>query len=686
MVEDLHWLDDESHALLDRVAELISGSRILLLVSYRPEYAHRWGDKAWCSRLRLESLGEDSAEEMLTAILGDTKALVPLKELIITTTGGVPFFMEETVQALFDEGALKRQNGIAMLIRPLGSLIIPPTVQAILAARIDRLQNDEKNLLQTLAILGREFVLSLARAVAGRSEEELERQLAKLEQGEFVYEQPSIVDVEYTFKHALTQEVAYNSVLLERRKQLHEHVGHAIESIYTASLDDHLAELAHHFSRSGNQVKAVEYLHLAGSQAMARGALPQAIGEFERALALLKAFPSGAERDTLQLQTLGPLGMAYIAVRGYAAPEVGPVFIRARQLSERIGQPPQVFAVFWGNFVWHAARGDGFSMDLAREGIGLAERFDDPGIWMEALFLLGATLFYRGDFVGAIAQFEKALSRYDDRERTRLWASRLGQDAGIGHRCHLVLALWYLGYPEQALRASREMRKLAHSIGHPFSLAYAQHHTSWLYHQLRLSAETKAASDEGIQTAAEQGFAMFHATESIFKAAGVLLDGRLGEALPLLTRALEAYRATGAGVWLPYFLSILGDAYIQAGRPDDAREALDEGLAIAERSNEFCQKAELLRLNGELALLTGSHQEGAAEDCFRQAIRTARLQCSKAWELRATTSLARLCKRQGRHNEAHRSLSEICDWFTEGFDTPDLKSAKALLDELDAHI
>jgi tetratricopeptide (TPR) repeat protein len=250
-------------------------------------------------------------------------------------------------------------------------------------------------------------------------------------------------------------------------------------------------------------------------QAMARGALPQAIRDFERALALLKAFPSGAERDVLELQTLGPLGMAYIAVRGYAAPEVGPVFVRARQLSERIGQPPQLFAVFWGNFVWHAARGDGFSMDLAREAIGLAERFEDPGIWMEALFLLGATLFYRGDFFGAIAQFEKALSRYDDRERTRLWASRIGQDAGIGHRCHLVLALWYLGYPEQALRASQEMRKLAHLIGHPFSLAYAQHHTSWLYHQLRLPAETKAASEEGIQTATQQGFAMFHATETL---------------------------------------------------------------------------------------------------------------------------------------------------------------------------
>ena len=275
IIEDLHWLDDESQALLDRLADMLSGSRMLLLVNYRPEYAHRWGDKAWCSRLRLESLGEDSADEMLSALLGDNPALAPLKELIVTTTGGVPFFMEETVQALFDEGALARQDGTVTLVRPLGSLRIPPTVQAILAARIDRLHNDEKNLLQTLAILGREFVLSLARAVAGKSEDELERLIARLQLGDFVYEQPSIIDVEYIFKHALTQEVAYNSVLLERRKRLHEHVGHAIETIYTASLDDHLAELAHHFSRSSNHVKAVEYLHLAGTQAMARGLCPR---------------------------------------------------------------------------------------------------------------------------------------------------------------------------------------------------------------------------------------------------------------------------------------------------------------------------------------------------------------------------------------------------------------------------
>ena len=498
MVEDLHWLDDESQALLDRVADLIGNSRMLLLVNYRPEYAHRWGDKPCCSRVRLDSLAGGTADEMLSAILGDDEDLLPLKKLIIETTGGVPFFMEETVQALFEEGTLKRHDGAIRLIRPLGSLKIPPTVQAILAARIDRLHNDEKNLLQTLAILGREFVLSLARAVAAKSEDELERLIVRLQLGEFVYEQPSITDVEYIFKHALTQEVAYNSVLLERRKQLHEHVGHAIEAIYTASLDDHVAELAHHFSRSGNQTKAVEYLHLAGTQAMSRGALPQAIRDFESALELLRTFPSGAERDAMELQLLTPLGTAYIAARGYAAPEVGPVFVRARELCERIGQAPQLFAVVWGNFAWHVVRGEmGLSMDLAREAMALAERFDDPGIWMEALFLLGVTLFYRGDFVGAVSQYEKALSRYDDRERTRLWASRVGEDAGITHRCYLALALWHLGYPEQALRASRETRGLARSIGHPFSLAYAQHHTSWLYHQLRLPAETKATSEEG---------------------------------------------------------------------------------------------------------------------------------------------------------------------------------------------
>ena len=521
IVEDLHWLDDESQALLDLLVEQMADARLLLLVNFRPEYQLRWGDKSYAQSLRLDALGQDNADEMLSAMLGESDSLLPLKQLIIETTGGTPFFMEETVQALFDEGALKRSEGSVVLLKPLAALRIPPTVQTILAARIDRLRNDEKTLLQTLAVLGRQFVLSLARGVAGHSEEELERLLANLQLGEFVYEQPSISDVEYIFKHALTQEVAYNSILQERRKQLHEDAGRAIELLHPSSLDDHLADLAHHYSRSANQAKAVEYLRLAGVQAMARGALHQAVQNLESALALLKAFPESPSRDQLELQILSPLGTAYIAVRGYAAPQVGPTFQRARQLCERIGGPQEQFAVVWGNFAWRIVRGEmDLSLELASEAIDHAKKLDDPGAWMEALFLMGVTLYYRGDFAGARQQYETALARYDDdHERTRMWAVRVGEHAGVTHRCYLALTLWQLGYAEEALKVNREMLELARSIDHPFSLAYALHHTSWLYQYLRQPKEAAAVCNEQIASPPTRGFRCFMRRDSFTRLA-----------------------------------------------------------------------------------------------------------------------------------------------------------------------
>lgn len=682
IVEDLHWLDDESQALLELLATSIGSARILLLVNYRPEYSLRWGNKSYCRRLRLEPLGYNSASEMVNEMLGASEELEPLRQLIIETTGGTPFFMEESVQSLLDEGTIKRVNGSMKLIRPLVSLRIPPTVQAILAARIDRLHNDEKNLLQTLAVLGREFVLSLARAVAGRSEDELERLITKLQLGEFVYEQPSISDVEYIFKHALTQEVAYNSMLVERRKQLHESVGRAIELLYAASLEDHVADLAHHFSRSGNRAKAIEYLRLAGVQAMSRGALSQAVQNLESALRLLQDVPPGPSRDQSELQVLNPLGTAYIAARGYAAPEVGPVFQRAREICATIGEPQQQFAMVFGNFAWRIVRGEmDRSLVLAKEAISLAEVFGDPGMWMEALFLLGVTLFYRGDFAGARAQYEKALSQYDDRDRNRLWAARVGEDAGVTHRCYLALSLWHLGYSEHALRMNREARELARSMEHPFSLAYAQHHTSWLYQLMRLPTETLLFSDEQMHTSAEHGFPLFQATGAIYNAAGQLLQGKVDNAPTALEGGLDAYRATGAGLALPYYLGLLGDALMQKDNGRDARSVLDDALAIAETSNDRCHEAELHRLKGELARSRGDRPE-IAEQRFLHAIDTARKQQSKAWELRAAMSLARLYQGLGRRYDASEALRRAYDCFTEGFATPDLSEAKILLHEL----
>ena len=319
--EDLHWIDEETQALLNLLADSIGTAKLLLLVNYRPEYSHQWNSKTYYTQLRLDPLGKESAEEMLTALLGSSATgplpdqgeggeregarqvrvseggIADLKRLIIERTGGNPFFMEETVQVLLDEGALVREGAAVKLTKALGELKIPPTVQAILAARIDRLPAGEKDLLQTLAVIGREFPVSLVRAVAGNSADELGRMLDGLQLGEFIYEQPAVGDVEYTFKHALTQEVAYSSILSDRRKRLHERTGAAIETLYAASLDDHASELAHHYSRSGNAEKAAEYLHRAGLQAFARSAHQEALGQLTAAIEFLGRLPEGLRRD-----------------------------------------------------------------------------------------------------------------------------------------------------------------------------------------------------------------------------------------------------------------------------------------------------------------------------------------------------------------------------------------------------
>jgi predicted ATPase len=246
--EDLHWIDEETQSLLNLLADSIGTARILLLVNYRPEYSHQWNSKTYYTQLRLDPLGKESAAEMLQSLLGDSAELGPLKRLIIEKTEGNPFFMEETVLGLLDEGALKR-NGAVKLTRSLNQLKIPPTVQAILAARIDRLAADQKDLLQTLAVIGTEFKLALVRKVTAKSGPELEPMLSELQLGEFIYEQPAVVDVEYTFKHALTQEVAYDSVLIERRKALHRAIAAAIESLAGSALEGHFGELARHYVR-----------------------------------------------------------------------------------------------------------------------------------------------------------------------------------------------------------------------------------------------------------------------------------------------------------------------------------------------------------------------------------------------------------------------------------------------------
>jgi class 3 adenylate cyclase len=355
--EDLHWIDSETQLLLDLMAGSIASARILMLVNYRPEYRHEWGNKSYYSQLRLEALDKVAASAMLTTLVGDNSELGLVKRLIIERTEGNPLFIEEMLQALFDDGVLTR-NGVVKIARPFSQLPLPPTVQGILAARIDRQSGDHKQLLQTLAVIGRESRLDLIRQILPTAESQLHRMLAQLQASEFIYEQPAFPQAEYVFKHALTQEVAYKSMLVEQRKALHERAGQALEFMFCNQLDDHLSELARHYGSSDNTQKALHYYQLAGQQAALRSAGTDAIDHLTTALELLHTLPDTSERTQRELGLLMVLAPVLMEAKGYAAPEVERVAARARLLSEQMVDAPQLISVLRILFGYYVNKGE----------------------------------------------------------------------------------------------------------------------------------------------------------------------------------------------------------------------------------------------------------------------------------------------------------------------------------------
>ena len=682
MFEDLHWIDEQTQELLNLLADSIATAKFLLLVNYRPEYSHQWNSKTYYTRLRVDPLGKESAEEMLSALLGDGKDLTPLKRLIIDRTEGTPFFMEEIVQVLFEDGVLQR-NGAVKLARSMNAVKVPASVQAVLASRIDRLPTEEKELLQTLAVLGREFSLGLVRRVTRKPEAELEPRLSRVQAGEFIYEQPAAGDVEYTFKHALTQEVAYNALLVERRKLLHERAGAALESIFAEQLDDHLGELANHYSRSDNVSKAVEYLGRAGQQALQRFAIADAVSSLSRAIDLLRELPDSPERIQRELLLQLAVGPALIPVKGPAAPEVEAVYTRARELCERVGEPPELFAALWGLWLLHLLRGElRTAYELAERLLQRTRRARDPTLLLCARYALGNTSICMGELLLASEHLETAISLYD-RERHRSLAFRYGGiDQGVACLSAAAWNLWHLGYPDQALKRGNEALALARKLSHPFSLAFAEFYCGAL---CEFRGEARAAqehAESAITFSSEFGFVEFLADATILRGWTIAEQGRNDEGIAQIQEGLAASRTIGAEVIRTYFLCLLAEVCIKTGRLDEGLGALGEALAAANDREERVSEAEIHRLKGELLLKRDDSNAAEARNCFERAVEIARKQSAKSLELRATMSLARLLASQGHRDEAHRMLAEIYGWFTEGFDTADLKDAKALLDEL----
>ena len=684
--EDLHWIDGETQALLDLLVDSVAGARILLLVNYRPEYRHEWSGKSYYTQLRLDPLGGESAGAMLTALLGDGAELGTIKQLIAERTGGNPFFMEEVVQALFDQGALMR-NGAVKVVRPLSQLRLPPTVQGVLAARIDQLSAAQKGLLQTLAVIGREAPFGLIEQVVGTERATLERTLAELRAAEFIYEQPALADIEYVFKHALTQEVAYNSLLVERRRPLHERTAQAIEALYRERLEDHYTELTHHYRLSSSAGKALRYAHLAAAQAVGRGAYSEATSTLEPALKLLDELPDGAERLRAELALRRiEFTMAFVLC-GTTSQEVERSIKRMCELGEKIGEADQLLLGLNALCALYFNQGESLrGLELSGRCLELAEVAQHPGLLAEARGLRGVLAYSCGKLREAVSDLE-AVSNTDDmmRHQGPKRYSLTGVLQRIVSAFCRTMPLQLLGASDKAGKLSEEGLRHARETKHLFSLGFALSVGATVHQYRREPKLVRAHSEEAITLSEEYGFPNWLGWARFHHGWALAELGQLEQGVAEMEVGIATLQRQGGVVGQQYAIALLANGYARLGRAEEAISMLTGVLAHVGRTGEKVAQAEMLRLKGEVLLLmryAGAAEE--AERCFRAALEVARAQEARWWELRATTSLAGMLAKHGRRDEARTMLAEIYGWFTEGFDTADLKDAKTLLDELSA--
>ncbi len=531
-----------------------------------------------------------------------------------------------------------------------------------------------------LAVIGTEFPLPLVRQVVQLPPDQLDRLLSGLQAGEFVYEQPAAGDVEYTFKHVLTHDVAYDSLLTERRKLLHERAAQAIEELFAERLEDHLTELAHHFDRSGNVPKAVEYLGRTGARAAQQVAHSEAIGYFTRALELLPRLPDGAARDSQELDLQMALSWSLFAARGpRASQERESALVRARELCEQLGDNATLMEALLGLALFRFNLRDfGMARELAESVLAMAQQAKAPAMLAGAHAVLGVVRSITGQFPAAREHLECAVELFGAGP-SRNWGAYFAQNApGL-----LVGALVILGYPLTALSRAHQLLAAARRSSDPYSVGTALFNDGLHHLLLRDTRMVAEQADELLSIATEHEMPINLIAATFFRGWAMAAAGRGEEGIAEMRRSISDPMVAQASA-TAMMLVALAETCGKNGRAEEGLDLVAKGLATAEQTGLRAAEAELHRLKGDLLMIKDLGNLTEAERCLRTAIDVARRQGARLFELRPTVSLASLLRDSNRRDEARTMLAEIYNWFTEGFDTPDLKDAKALLDELNA--
>ncbi len=677
--EDAHWIDPTSRELLDLAVERVRSLPVLLIVTFRPEFRMPWTGQPQVTMLALNRLDRHDRAVLLKQIAGGKALPDEVVDQIVDRTDGVPLFVEELTKSVLESGVVREESDRYVLDRVLPPFAIPTTLHASLLARLDRLAS-VRLVAQIGAAIGREFPYALLRAVSRLPEGELQAALARLVASELVFQRGMPPDAVYAFKHALVQDAAHDSLLRSTRQQLHAQIAEALAAHSPELMDSQPELFAQHYAEAGLVEKAVAYWGKAGHRSAARSAIAEAAAQFQKALDQLALLPDDTERQRQELEFCSALGAALRFVKGQAAPETGHAYARARELWEQLGFPTEYLHIPYGQSRIHVYRGElDLGLHLDEDLLRVSRQRNDSRGLVLSYQSCGTGHMLRGRFALSRSHLEASLSLYDPNSHHSL-GPQTGSHPQVVAEGYLGVVFLCLGFPDRALARSNaaiaEARRLAHSP----SLASALMIGAML---LSIAGDDGVMDErvkELVAVATEQAFPQWRAFGTIYRGWVKAKNGDVVEGISLLRSGAAAYRATGAELWMPHHTALLARACDVGGQIEEALTALDDALQIAGRTGECWLAAELNRHKGQLLQRQG-HAE-AAEELYRKALSIAEDQGAKLWELRAAASLARLRRDQGRHAEACSLLAPVYGWFTEGFDTPDLKDAKALLDEL----
>ena len=678
--EDAHWIDPTSRELLDLVVDTVRRLPVLLAITFRPEFQPPWSGRAHVTILALNRLGERDGAALVQTLAGNVALTPEMVAEIVERTDGVPLFVEELTKAVLESAAQGDRVAAVLGRASLAALSVPSTLHASLMARLDRLGPAAKEIAQIGAVLGREFAYELIEPVAQRDDRELQAAFDQLGEAGLLFCRGIAPHSSYLFKHALVQDAAYSTLLRRRRQELHARVAAALEQRFADVVERQPELLAHHLTAAGLTERAVAYWHRAGERAVERSANSEAIAQFRKALDILALLPDDPHWERAEMNIQMALGSA-LSTMGWAASEKELAYARARELAERLGEGARIFQALWHLGEVHASRGEPRSgYELGEECLRIATATGDPGLLLGAHHLIGELLFWLGSIVEGRRHEDRAHELYDpvrDRDLVAYYGmDPFGLSCGVAAMGRQVLgtSLQAWGICEAGLARARE-------LSHTYSIAFTLMTGAGVRLMQRDVARTETALPELVSLCAEHnytemmGWAQWMSSWAAFHRTGSR------DAIDRAKQALLHFDQAGGTPGAPWHKGVIAEMYASVDNLVEARSLLDEAFEASRASEQHFYDAELHRIAGQIALAAASDL-AAPERSFRAAMDDARERDAKWWELRAATSLARLWGEQGRRAESRDLLAPVYGWFTEGFDTADLKEAKALLDEL----